>query len=816
VSADIFSETLNASHQAQLEGSAIDPDIASERGYKTITSAVELGELEPSLGKAQRRVPGLVIPIYRLGEPEPYTYLLRPDKPRTRNEKPVKYEWPAGVAPCLDILPRYRDRLTDPTMPILFTEGAKKADAAASLGGYLTVNLNGVYGWRAKGKDGGKAVLVDFEYMHLPGRRVILAFDSDFQLNRQVRRALNRFAAVLQRKGAEVYMLNLPTAQDGNKTGLDDFLAGITEGSRLQRVEELLTPYEGGGGMSKAGTHPVTLEELYHPPGYHMQGETLMFTNSHTEEVSVIYPGNIMVTALGHDLEAKEETATVSFMVRGERRTVTAPRQEFAKARTLIDRLGARGAAVHERNARALAAYLTEFASLNDEALPYTPHTPRLGLVGTGLVTPGGSIGTEARYEGARTLRVGKDADAYPRAIAEALTWQQADGAAADVWPLLLTLGAALASPAIARLQLRRSPVIYLTGPSGSGKTTVGQFGIGAWSDPEGPPFHIETPRTTQAGFLQTLAEAGGLPVLVDEVHAAKDPKLIEATVYQFANGQSYTKGSITGRAAGGEALHGAVILAGEAVVEFINAGAARRVLYLPANLYAPLGCEANTSAGRSRAKTLEDAWKAGAGLLGPRVAEAIWGDWDSFEQVVNELSRDYGSKLSAWAPGIAAISATLEYTFELLEFEVPESVSTLDQHVEKALKAAEDFADPAALAFEAIRNLIGLAKHDSGTVNLNGFANRDGDEMNLNGASSEAHLNGELIAWQRGEFWYVPTGSKPFNERVGSSAVQLFSKTWQAKGLIEPDPNGKATHVAKTLSERASVRVLKVPHDKV
>lgn len=786
---------LDAAHLKQLEDSAIDLDIIEERDYKTVTSAVEVQELEPSLSKAQRRVPALLIPIYRLGEPKPYTYMLRPDNPRTRNEKPVKYEWPAGVTPCLDILPRYRDRLTDPTVTLLFTEGAKKADAAASLGAYLPVNLNGVYAWRGKGKDGGKALLADFEYIAFAARRVILAFDSDSQVNRQVRQALNRLAIVLQRKGAEVLMLHLPTATDGSKTGLDDFLASLPEGGRLQRVEELLTPYEAGGGRSKAGVHPVTLEDLYHPQGYHMQGETLMFTNSRTEEVSVVYSGNIIVTALGYDLEVKEETATVAFMVRGERRAVTAPRQEFAKARTLIDRLGARGAAVHERNARQLAAYLTEFASLNDEALPYTPHTARLGLVGTGLITPGGSIGTETRYEGERTLRVGKDAEAYPRAIAEALTWRQEDGQTLAAWPLWLTLGASLASPAIARLQLRRSPVLYLTGPSGSGKTTTAQFGIGAWNDPEGAPLHIETSRTTQAGFLQTLAEAGGLPVLVDEVHTARDPKLIEATVYQFANGQSYTKGTVSGQATGAEELHGAVILAGEAVVEFINAGAARRVLYLPADQYAPLGCEANTDVGRHRAKVLEDAWKAGAGLLGPRVAAAIWDDWDDFKQAVDELSETYGQSLGAWAPGVAAIVATLEFAFEVLGLEVPDVISELDQHVKRALEGAEDFADPAALAFEAVKNLIATATHKDGG----------------------AYLNGELVAWQPvGGNWHVPTGSKPFNERVGRNAVQLFGKTWQAKELIEPGPNGKSTHVAKTPGANVSIRVLKVSHGKV
>ena len=41
----------------------------------------------------------------------------------------------------------------------------------------------------------------------------------------------------------------------------------------------------------------------------------------------------------------------------------------------------------------------------------------------------------------------------------------------------------------------------------------------------------------------------------------------------------------------------------------------------------------------------------------------------------MDELSRDYGPKLSAWAPGMAAIAATLEYTFELLGLEVVEAL---------------------------------------------------------------------------------------------------------------------------------------------
>ena len=607
-------------------------------------------------------------------------------------------------------------------------------------------------------------------------------------------------------------MLTLPTAFDGSKTGLDDFLATLPEGDRLRRVEELIKPYEGGGGMSKAYTHPVTLEDVYHPPNWHMQGEALLYTDPRTEAVTVVYPGNITVTALGFDLETQQETATVAFTVRGSRRTVTAPRHELAKARGLVDKLAARGAAVHDGNARRLAGYLTEFASLNDEAIPYTPHISRLGLVGEGLVTPGGSVGTEARYEGERSLKVGTDPEAYPRALKAVLAWRNDDEhqTRPDLWPFWLALGASLASPAIARLQLRRSPVVYLSGSSGAGKTTVAQFGIGVWSDPTALPFHIEAPRTTQAGYLQTLSEAGGLPVLIDEVHAAARKDVIEGTVYQFANGMSYAKGRVEGRPAGGELLHGAVLLAGEAVVEFQNAGAARRVLYLPADTCPPLGAEPYSATGAARARVLEAAWKAGAGLLGPRVAAAIWDDWPGFAQTVRELEalfaapcKDEGRErpsLGAWAGSVAAITATLGVLFEVLELEQPESLLDLDLRVSEALEAAE-VVDPSALVFEAVLSLVALAKYGSSAT----------------GEATEGRLNGELVVWQdTGGRWCVPTGSKAFSERVGAGAVQLHGTAWRKNGLIEPDKSGVSTQSAKPPGSSVAVRVLKLKHDKV
>lgn len=796
------SSTLEARHAAHLEASAIAPHIIEERGYSTIASSSELTAYEPRFSESQRRSAGLLIPVYRLGEPQPYAHMLRPDKPRNnRQGKVIKYEWPRGVPPCLDILPHFKSRLTDPDMTLLITEGAKKADAVASLGeAYLPVNINGVFGWRGRSQAGGTAVLADFEHIALKGRRVILAFDSDVQTNRQVRTALNRLAAWLQSRGASVEMLNLPPLADGSKAGLDDFLASLLAQERLHRIERLVVPYEAGGGVSKAGKHPCTGRELVHPSGWHVARGALIYTNPKTEQVTVKYSGSLAVTALGRDLETGKETATVSFMVRGERREVVMPRQDLAQQRTLIQWLSAQGAAVHERNARDLSAYLTEFAALNDEALPYRYHTSRLGVLGESLVTPGGSLGTEAQYQGERDLRGGNDQDAYPQAIREMLEWRDAHGAPVDVWPLWLTLGAALASPAIARLGLRRSPVVYLSGPSGSGKTTVAQFAVGVWGNPTRLPFHIETPRTSQAGFLQTLSEAGGLAVLIDEAHMASDPKRIEEIVYQFANGQSYTKGTVGGRAAGGEALHGTVILAGEAVVEFAHAGASRRVLHLPTEKYSPLDAGAYSDVGRVRAKVLERAWERGAGHLGLRIAKTCWEHWDTFSQAVRELEAKLAATaegragLGVWAPSIATILATLDLMFEVLELDPPESLVCLGDRIQEALESAAEAQDPAVLMFESVSALVALARHDEG-VGL---------------------LNGEVVCWRdnKTQLWCIPTRSKAYKERIGPGAAQLYGKTWQTRGWIVPDASGKSTHSAREPKTGIPLRVIKLVGD--
>ncbi len=210
-----------------------------ERGYYTLYDAGDLAHMAES----QRRVPGIGIPIYRLGEVEPYTTMIRPDDPRTEIKpdgrvKAVKYEWPARLPLCLDMLPRFRDALTDISQPLWFTEGAKKSDALASQEqAIVPISVNGVWGWMEKdGKDadGNRYLLPDFRPIPLRGRDVVLAFDSDYAVNSHVRQALDEFARVLEARGARVGILQLPHLDD-QKLGVDD---ALTDGWTFADLEQ--------------------------------------------------------------------------------------------------------------------------------------------------------------------------------------------------------------------------------------------------------------------------------------------------------------------------------------------------------------------------------------------------------------------------------------------------------------------------------------------------------------------------------------------------------------------------------------------------
>lgn len=210
--------------QELAEDSAIHSSVIEERGYRTVWGKNDPLLLEAGFSTQQRRGFGWMAPIFPVvGSRALWVY--KPQSPR-QNEKgrPIKYEWPAGQSPVLDCHPRMRPYLADPSRRLWVTEGIKKADALVSQG-EVAVALLGVYSWRGTNEFGGKTALADWEVVTLNDREVFLAFDSDVRDNLHVQEALERLAAFLSRKGARVFIVDIPSRPDSAKQGVDDFLA---------------------------------------------------------------------------------------------------------------------------------------------------------------------------------------------------------------------------------------------------------------------------------------------------------------------------------------------------------------------------------------------------------------------------------------------------------------------------------------------------------------------------------------------------------------------------------------------------------------
>jgi hypothetical protein len=215
-----------AHHRNMLcEESGISEEIITTRGYFTATTKVQLKEL--GFADIQRRVPALVLPVYNVYG-DLATYQARPDQPRVKNGKTIKYEMPHGTRMVLDIPPSSGRYLGDPTRPLWITEGVKKGDALAARG-CCAIALLGVWNWRGTNEHGGKTALPDWESIALNGRLTYIVFDSDVMTKPEVHQALVRLKAFLEQRQAEVALVYLPTGNGAAKQGVDDYLvAGHT------------------------------------------------------------------------------------------------------------------------------------------------------------------------------------------------------------------------------------------------------------------------------------------------------------------------------------------------------------------------------------------------------------------------------------------------------------------------------------------------------------------------------------------------------------------------------------------------------------
>lgn len=772
---------LAPAHAQQLQRSAISPEIIEARGYCSITpgSIHDWRELAGDLHSDEllKRVlhqGALAFPIYRVAGEQPFTWVLRPDLPRSSKEgKPIKYEYPRGVPNILDVLPRYRQALGDPGIDLWITEGAKKADALASAygAGIVPVNENGVWGWRSKGR-----LLDDFKHIVWEGRRVIVAPDGDVRHNRAVRLAVERSARLFTAWGAaEVLILLLPCEKDGPKIGVDDYLAaGHTTGEVEQHLVELAII--GEQARTPLMKHPATGMPLFLPPGYDVYNRNIVRNDQAGPKH--IYTGVLAITGTGKNLHSQEETVTVVWDRFRALQEATIPRLALTSGVRLSEAIGTLGAAIHGVNARELSRYLVEFVKENDDELPRVNLVDRLGTVGDeGLVLPGGTIGLEGetRYTGPK-VELGTDRDAYRRALREVTSWP---GSQTALWA---TLALGLAGPVLARLKPDRNPVVLLANASGSGKTTIAHFATGCYGDPSRAPMRVQcgSAATTTKGIFQTLASTNGVPVHLEDVHMMmeRDPLKFAGLIYDFANGQLRTYGQLNQQAGGGGHLGGTLLLTGESTPEFSYEGSQRRTLMINCRRWWPLGVEPQSEEGKRRADVLSAAWLSGAGLFGHQTCELIWANWESFRREVMLLAAEPTlSDLQAWRLPLAAASVVLRLGMHQVGIEI-DWARLLTEWAQLYTEGQRE-RDPAREAFDKAILMLSQCEVVDNSDEAHG--------QKLAPSWQWLHYERKMVAARRtGEpFWRVLSTSPQWRAVVGVNAVDMFGEEWLKQGLI-------------------------------
>ena len=208
-------ESLSPAHRAMLERCAIAHTVIEARGYRSITNPRELARY--GFPDFQQRA-GLLIPGYGPDGKLNGEHYLRPDAPRVGTDgKVAKYDTRQGSTSRVDVPPTMAAHITDTRVRLHVTEGLKKSDAGASVG-LLVASLQGVWNWTG-------AALQDWAQIPLKGREVWIIFDSDAATNPNVRDAERRLAAFLMSLGARVSIKRIPPGPNGEKQGLDDYLA---------------------------------------------------------------------------------------------------------------------------------------------------------------------------------------------------------------------------------------------------------------------------------------------------------------------------------------------------------------------------------------------------------------------------------------------------------------------------------------------------------------------------------------------------------------------------------------------------------------
>jgi hypothetical protein len=234
-SAQLPSESqLSEAHRARLrERYGLTDETVDRCGFSTVTRGSVIAQHLGWKYPARNLGACLAIP-YFTADGSPTGHLrLRPDNPRKKNAKPVKYESRVGSQNRAYFPPGISAAINDPTLRLIITEGELKA-VKAQQEGLATIAVAGVFNGQKKQVDGQPRELIDdLAAIVWNGRPAFIAFDSDIVTNRHVQQAEFQLAEMLKAVGASVKVIRIPPGPDGDdgqpaKVGLDDYLLNHT------------------------------------------------------------------------------------------------------------------------------------------------------------------------------------------------------------------------------------------------------------------------------------------------------------------------------------------------------------------------------------------------------------------------------------------------------------------------------------------------------------------------------------------------------------------------------------------------------------
>ncbi len=130
----------------------------------------------------------------------------------------IRYYQRGGTPPRLYIPARARAALADPTVPLLITEGEKKA-LKASQEGLACVAVGGLWNWQTAGRP-----IADLDRIDWYEREAVIVPDSDVWTRPGLLQPVFALGKELEGRGAKVAVLKLPAGPGGVKAGLDDYL----------------------------------------------------------------------------------------------------------------------------------------------------------------------------------------------------------------------------------------------------------------------------------------------------------------------------------------------------------------------------------------------------------------------------------------------------------------------------------------------------------------------------------------------------------------------------------------------------------------